>query len=57
MLFRTAFLFSSTVCVLLATNVLAFATPARLQGAAYARDPLGGLMRRPTRLADGCGQE
>src|SRR5690554_1486370 len=35
----------------------AFATPVRLQEAAYARDPLGGLMRRPTRLAGGCGQK
>jgi hypothetical protein len=31
--------------------------PTRLQEAAYARDPLGGLMRRPARLAGGCGQE
>jgi hypothetical protein len=36
---------------------LVFVTPARLQEAAYARDPLGGLMRRPTRLAGGCGQK
>jgi len=35
----------------------AFATPVRLQEAAYARNPPGGLMRRPTRLAGGCGQK